>query len=52
MRAAGFYPESTDDDQPGFKFDRHRFIPGEYVSIRERDGDMRTFRIVSVRDLD
>jgi hypothetical protein len=23
----------TDDDEPGFKFDRHRFIPGEYVSI-------------------
>jgi hypothetical protein len=50
--AFDYDPKSTDDDQPGFKFDRHRFIPGEYVSIRERDGDMRTFRIVSVRDLD
>ena len=50
--AFDYDPKSTDDDEPGFKFDRHRFIPGEYVSIRERDGDMRTFRIVSVRDLD
>ena len=42
----------TDDDEPGFKFDRHQFVPGEYVSITEHDGVMRTFRVLWVRDLD
>jgi hypothetical protein len=41
----------SDDDEPGFKFDRHHFIPGEYVSITEHDGVMRTFRVISVQDL-
>jgi hypothetical protein len=39
-------------DEAGFRFDRHAFIPGEYVSIKEQDGVLRTFRVVSVRDLD
>ncbi|HEX5958745.1 MAG TPA: hypothetical protein VFY92_08835 [Hyphomicrobiaceae bacterium] len=50
--AFDYDPKSTDDDEPGFKFDCHRFVPGEYVSIKERDGELRTFRIVMVRDLD
>jgi hypothetical protein len=37
--------------KPGFKFDRHYFVPGEYVSVTEHDGVMRTFRIIWVRDL-
>jgi hypothetical protein len=50
--AFDYDPNSTDDDEPGFKFDRHRFVPGEYVSIRERDGTLRTFRVVAVWDFD
>jgi hypothetical protein len=42
----------ADDDEPGFKFDRHHFVPGEYVSITEHDGTMRTFRVLWVRNLD
>jgi len=42
----------SDDDEAGFKFDRHHFVPGEYVSITEHDGVMRTFRVMWVRDLD
>src|SRR3972149_10827388 len=38
-----------DEDEPGYKFDTHVFRPGEYVSLREQDGEMRTFRIVSVK---
>ena len=38
-----------DEDEPGYKFDSHIFRPGEYVSLREQDGEMRTFRIVSVK---
>ena len=42
----------TDDNEPGFKFDRHQFLPGEYVSITEHDRVMRTFRVAWIRDLD
>jgi len=38
----------ADDDEPGYKFDSHVFKPGEYVSIREHDGRMRTFKVAAV----
>lgn len=38
-----------DEDEPGWKFDTHAFKTGEYVSLREQDGELRTFRVVSVR---
>ena len=38
----------VDDDEPGYKFDSHVFKPGEYVSIREHDGRMRTFKVAAV----
>lgn len=44
-------PTVRDDDERGFKLDRHQLRPGEYVSITEHDGIMRTFIIVWVRDL-
>lgn len=43
------YRPGTDDDEPAFKFDRHVFLPGEYVSITEHDGTTRPFKVVSVR---
>jgi hypothetical protein len=45
-----YNPSSRSDDEPGFKFDKHRFVPGEYVSITEHDGEQRAFRVVSVLD--
>jgi hypothetical protein len=39
-------------DEAGFRFDRHCFIPGEYVSIKEQDGALRTFHVKSVSELD
>ena len=39
-------------DEFGFRFDSHAFLPGEYVSIKEQDGALRTFRVASVRELD
>src|SRR3990170_1305352 len=33
----------ADEYEPGYKFDSHVFRPGEYVSLREQDGSMRTF---------
>ena len=38
-----------DEDEPGFRFQSHAFVEGEYVSIREHEGDMRTFKVVSVK---
>lgn len=39
-------------DETGFRFDQHTLSPGEYVSIREHDGVLRTFFVVSVREVD
>ena len=50
--AFDYNPNTGADDEKGFKFDRHNFVPGEYVSITEHDGVMRTFFIKAVVDLD
>lgn len=47
--AFSYVPSSDDDDEPIFRFDRHLFKQGEYVSVTEHDGVQRTFRIVSIR---
>jgi hypothetical protein len=39
------------DDETGYRFADHVFQLGEYVSIREADQEMRTFRVVHVSDL-
>ena len=36
------------DDEGGYRFGAHIFRPGEYVSIRGEDGEMHTYRVVSV----
>src|SRR5262245_19456192 len=38
----------SDDDEPGYRFGGHAFAPGEYVSITEYDGDVHTFKVMSV----
>jgi hypothetical protein len=43
------YDETAeDDDEAGYRFGAHAFRPGEYVSIRDEDGAMHTFQVVSV----
>jgi hypothetical protein len=37
------------EDEPGYRFESHVFKPGEYVSLTEKDGETRTFRVVSLR---
>ena len=41
-----FGPDEADETI--FRGDEHKFAAGEYVSIRERDGETRTFRVASV----
>jgi hypothetical protein len=42
------YGDAGEEEEPIFRFDRHRFVVGEYVSITEHDGLERTFRVVEV----
>ncbi|MDQ0347022.1 hypothetical protein [Ancylobacter vacuolatus] len=40
--------DASDDDETGYRFGDHAFVPGEYVSLRDEDGDMHTFTVFSV----
>jgi hypothetical protein len=43
------YDETADDDdESGYRFGVHAFRPGEYVSIRNDDGDMHTYQVTDV----
>jgi hypothetical protein len=36
------------DDEAGYRFADHSFRPGEYVSIRDDEGILKTYRVQSV----
>lgn len=40
--------DDPEDDEAGYRFGAHAFVPGEYVSIRDEDGELHTFQVVSV----
>ncbi|ODN71272.1 hypothetical protein [Methylobrevis pamukkalensis] len=45
------YDKSDDaDDELAFHFEAEHFVAGEYVSIREDDGELHTFQVVAVRE--
>lgn len=48
-RWAFSYAPGAEDDEPIFRFDRHTFREGEYVTITEHDGIARPFKVVWVR---
>lgn len=37
-----------EDDEAGYRFGAHPFRVGEYVSIKDEDGDLNTFTVVTV----
>ena len=39
----------ADDDETGYRLGTHTFQIGDYVSIREVDGDMNTFKVADVQ---
>jgi hypothetical protein len=41
-------PAASDDDESGYRFGAHVFVPGEYVTIRSEDGELHTFQVASV----
>jgi hypothetical protein len=44
------YVLGEEDDEAIYHLEQHIFAEGEYVSVRERDGVTRTFRVVAVND--
>lgn len=38
----------SDVDDSGYRFGTHRFSPGEYVSLREEDDELRTYKVARV----
>ena len=40
-----------DEDEAGYRFGSHKFLPGEYVSIRGHDGELHTFVVAAVEPL-
>lgn len=43
------YALGEGDEETGFRFDTHRFMTGEYVSVRDAEGELRTYRVVTVK---
>jgi hypothetical protein len=43
--------KGDEDDEGGFKLQNHLFRIGEYVSIRDDDDRLHTFRVAEVNDL-
>lgn len=43
------YGPIEEDDEPTHSFEAHVLRPGEYVTVREADGIVFTFRVVAVR---
>ncbi|WP_321342690.1 hypothetical protein [Breoghania sp.] len=43
--------DGDEDDEAGYRFAAHPFRPGEYVSIRDDDGEMHTFQVVTVQSI-
>lgn len=41
-----------DDDESGYRFGDHVFHPKEYVSIKEHDDVLRTFKVIMVQPLE
>ena len=39
----------VDDDEAGYRLGSHTFQVGDYVSIRDAEGDMNTFRVADVQ---
>ncbi|MCC7272560.1 MAG: hypothetical protein IT561_07825 [Alphaproteobacteria bacterium] len=43
------YEAGAEDDEPIHRLEDHRFVEGEYVGIREHDGQTRPFKVTSIR---
>lgn len=44
-------PDESEDDDPAYRLEQHRFVPGEYVTIAEDEGGAHTYRVITVEPL-
>jgi hypothetical protein len=42
---------NDDGEEAGYRLGEHKFLPGEYVSIRGHDGELHTFVVITVEPL-
>ncbi|SFO14214.1 hypothetical protein SAMN04488056_103317 [Cohaesibacter marisflavi] len=40
--------DGEEDVEAGYRFGKHVFVPGEYVSIKDEDGELLTFQVSTV----
>lgn len=45
------YELGEGDEEAGYRFGAHAFKVGEYVSIRDDDGELNTYRVASVSSM-
>ncbi len=43
---------TAEDEETGIRLESHRFIENEYVSVRDEDGRLHTFKIEQVQPLE
>lgn len=43
--------DSEEDDETGYRLGSHIFAVGEYVSVRDDDGELHTFKVVAIKDV-
>lgn len=48
--AFDYDPARSADDEAGYRFGDHTFNPGDYVSIRDEEGVLHTFKVATVTD--
>jgi hypothetical protein len=44
-----YEPGASADEDAGYRFAAHAFTPDEYVSVRDEDGNLQTYRVTSVK---
>jgi hypothetical protein len=47
-----YAPGAAEDAEAGFRFGVHTFSSGEYVSIKDEDGELHTFVVASVEPME
>ena len=47
--AFDYEADKTIDEEAGYRFGAHAFVVGEYVSVRDADGELHTYRVAEVR---
>lgn len=40
---------TADEEEQGYRFGAHAFVAGEYVSIRNADGELVTYRVAAAK---